>query len=214
MLENGADAVSDAGGIDTATSTISRSLAVGGLTAVENLALVNVATALNGFGNNLNNVITGNNFNNTLSGGNGNDTLRGGLGADTLIGGAGFDTLVGGLNNDFFVFNAPLLAADRDNIADFSNTAANNDTIRLENAVMPRLAAGALNPAFFHAGPAAADANDYIVYNRATGGLILPIPTAARRGAYLSVAVLAQQTGADIRGFRGHLKPPGAMAPP
>ena len=69
MLENGADAVSDAGGIDTATSTISRSLAAGGLTAVENLTLVNVATALNGTGNNLNNVITGNNFNNTLSGG-------------------------------------------------------------------------------------------------------------------------------------------------
>ena len=66
VLENGADAVSDAGGIDTATSTVSRSLAVGGLTAVENLTLVNVATALNGVGNNLNNVITGNNFNNTL----------------------------------------------------------------------------------------------------------------------------------------------------
>ena len=94
VLENGADAVSDAGGIDTATSTISRSLAVGGLTAVENLTLVNVATALNGTGNNLNNVITGNNFNNTLSGGNGNDTLRGGLGADTLIGGLGNDVYV------------------------------------------------------------------------------------------------------------------------
>ena len=91
MLENGADAVSDAGGIDTATSTISRSLAVGGLTAVENLTLVNVATALNGIGNNLNNVITGNNFNNTLSGGLGNDTLRGGLGNDTLDGGTGVD---------------------------------------------------------------------------------------------------------------------------
>ena len=94
MLENGADAVSDAGGIDTATSTISRSLAVGGLTAVENLTLVNVATALNGTGNNLNNVITGNNFNNTLDGGVGNDTLRGGLGADTLIGGLGNDVYV------------------------------------------------------------------------------------------------------------------------
>ena len=94
VLENGADTVSDAGGIDTATSTISRSLAVGGLTAVENLTLVNVATALNGIGNNLNNVITGNNFNNTLSGGNGNDTLRGGLGADTLIGGLGNDVYV------------------------------------------------------------------------------------------------------------------------
>ena len=29
----------------------------------------------------------------------------------------------------------------------------------------------ALNPAFFHAGAAAADANDFIVYNQATGVL-------------------------------------------
>ena len=35
-------------GVDTATSTISRSLAGGGLIAVENLTLANVATALNG----------------------------------------------------------------------------------------------------------------------------------------------------------------------
>ena len=76
VLENGADGVSNSGGVDSATSTISRSLAVGSLTAVENLTLANFATALNGVGNNLNNVITGNNFNNTLAGGNGNDTLK------------------------------------------------------------------------------------------------------------------------------------------
>jgi serralysin len=72
-------------------------------------------TALNGFGNNLNNVITGNNFNNTLSGGLGNDLLLGGngndrlfgeLGADALIGGLGRDILAGGANNDIFRFTA------------------------------------------------------------------------------------------------------------
>ena len=38
---------------------------------------------------------------------------------------------------------------------------------------MPKLGAGvhALNPAFFRAGPAAHDANDYVVYNRANGYL-------------------------------------------
>ena len=139
VLENGADGIVDPGGVDQVTSTISRSIA--SFTTVENLVLVNVATALSGLGNNLANAIAGNNFNNTLAGGIGNDTLSGLAGSDTLIGGAGFDTLVGGLNNDFFVFNAPLLAANRDNITDYSNTAANNDTIRLENAVMPGLAA-------------------------------------------------------------------------
>ncbi|MDQ0323703.1 Ca2+-binding RTX toxin-like protein [Pararhizobium capsulatum DSM 1112] len=91
VLEDGSDTVIDAGGIDSATSTISRSLAVGGLVAVENLTLVNVATALSGTGNNLNNVLTGNTFNNALSGGNGNDTLVGGRGADALNGGSGTD---------------------------------------------------------------------------------------------------------------------------
>ena len=51
---------------------------------------------------------------------------------------------------------------------DFNHVA---DTIRLENAIFTKLGAGvhALNPGFFHADPAAADANDYIVYNKATG---------------------------------------------
>ena len=83
VLENGTDAVSDSGGIDTITSTINRSLA--GYAAVDNLTLVNVATALTGTGNGLNNVITGNNFANTLSGAAGTDTLIGGAGNDTYV---------------------------------------------------------------------------------------------------------------------------------
>ena len=77
----------DSSGVDTVTSTVSRSLA--GYTTVENLTLVDVATAVSGTGNNLANVITGNSFNNTMTGGAGNDTLRGGAGSDTLVGGAG-----------------------------------------------------------------------------------------------------------------------------
>jgi Ca2+-binding RTX toxin-like protein len=52
------------------------------------------SAALNGTGNELNNVITGNAGANSLNGGNGNDTLVGGLGADTLTGGAGDDIYV------------------------------------------------------------------------------------------------------------------------
>jgi serralysin len=92
----------------------------------------------------------------------GNDTLDGGLGNDTLIGGA---------NDDTFVFNTPLNAlTNRDTITDFNHI---NDTFQLENAIFTKLGAGVhfLNPAFFHAGAAAADANDFVVYNQATGGL-------------------------------------------
>ena len=96
MLENGADIVSDTGGIDTATSTVSRWLAGGGLTTVEKLTLVNVATALKGYRNSLDNVITGNSFVNKLYGGAGNDWLNGGAGNNTLTGGAGNDMLIGG----------------------------------------------------------------------------------------------------------------------
>jgi Ca2+-binding RTX toxin-like protein len=106
----------------------------------------------------------------TLSGGNGIDRLNGGIGNDTLNGGLGIDNLTGGANSDFFVFNTALNAAtNRDIVTDFSHV---DDTFRLENAIFTKLAAvGTLNPAFFRAGTTALDANDYIVYNQATGAL-------------------------------------------
>ena len=48
-------------------------------------------TAVNGTGNNLNNVLTGNAANNTLTGGAGDDTLDGNMGTDTMVGGTGND---------------------------------------------------------------------------------------------------------------------------
>jgi subtilisin-like proprotein convertase family protein len=171
VLENGSDGIVDTGGVDTATSTISRSIA--SYATVENLTLLNFASALAGTGNNLGNTITGNGFANTLTGGIGNDILGGEAGSDVLIGGVGIDTLSGGASNDFFVFNAPLSAANRDTITDFANVSGNNDAMRLENAVMPNLGAGvhALSAAFFRAGAAAADANDHVIYNRSSGAL-------------------------------------------
>jgi Ca2+-binding RTX toxin-like protein len=60
---------------------------------VENLTLAGTA-AINGTGNELNNVLTGNSVNNLLAGGAGNDTLNGAAGNDTLIGGLGNDAYV------------------------------------------------------------------------------------------------------------------------
>ncbi|MEH1821952.1 MAG: cadherin-like domain-containing protein [Nostoc sp.] len=68
---------------------------------VENLTLTGTA-AINGTGNNLDNILIGNTGANFLSGGDGNDSLIGGAGNDTLLGGSGNDTLDGGLGSDSF----------------------------------------------------------------------------------------------------------------
>ena len=145
-------------------------------------------------GNGGNDRLIGDDSNDTLNGGIGNDVLNGGPQNDTLFGGAGNDDLTGGANNDFFVFNTALNAAtNRDTVRDFSHV---DDTFRLENAIFTKLGGGAgahqMNPAFFRAGAAAADANDYIVYNRATGVLSYDANGNAAGGA-IAFAVLVNK---------------------
>lgn len=109
-------------GIDTVESSVTYTLG----SAVENLTLTGNA-AINGTGNELDNLIIGNEASNALygglgnnslfgrggddllvtgsgqdylDGGDGNDTLNGNLGSDTLFGGAGNDVLNGGDGDD------------------------------------------------------------------------------------------------------------------
>ncbi|MCB1934065.1 MAG: calcium-binding protein, partial [Candidatus Accumulibacter sp.] len=139
------------------TLALTKAQATGGsgtdtLKSIENLA-----------GSNFNDSLTGNDAANELAGGSGNDTLNGGLGNDTLSGGAGsdtirFDTLLNALTN-------------RDTITDFNVVA---DTIELENAIFASLTStGTLAAGSFHAGAgvSAADADDYILYDSASGAL-------------------------------------------
>lgn len=91
------DVVKDASGVDTITSSISRSLT--GYATIENLRLTGVAD-IKATGNSLANILTGNAGKNTLDGGSGNDTLNGAAGVDTLIGGSGNDTYVLGAEKD------------------------------------------------------------------------------------------------------------------
>ena len=83
--------------------------------------------------------------------------------------------------------------------------AGNNDSFQLENAIFTKLgAAGALNGNFFHLGAAAADANDFIVYNQATGALFYDINGSGAGGA-IQIATLNTQSSPHRQRFRGDL---------
>lgn len=88
-VDNTADVVTEfAGeGIDTVEASVTYTLG----SELENLILTGL-TAIDGTGNDLNNLLQGNAADNTLTGGAGNDTLNGKQGLDILIGGAGNDT--------------------------------------------------------------------------------------------------------------------------
>ena len=110
------------------------------------------ATWLNLTGNTLDNTIVGNDAANAINGATGNDTLTGGLG------------------NDQFVFSTALNASTNvDAIEDFTIGA---DLLVLDNDIFKALGApGALTLGFLGFGAAAADADDRLVYDGATGHL-------------------------------------------
>ena len=144
------------------------------------------AIAIDGTGNGLANALIGNSAANLLKGGAGNDTLDGKGGNDTLTGGSG---------NDIFRFTTK---GHSDKITDY-NVA--NDTIQLENSVFTALTAtGPLAAGQFKVGTQAADANDFIVYNNATGALLYDADGNGANAAIqiATVGVGLGMTNADI----------------
>jgi Ca2+-binding RTX toxin-like protein len=112
--------------------------------------------------------ISGSNGSSYLTGTSGNNWLKGNGGRDVLVGKEGSDLLTGGTHQDAFVFNTTI-GKDVDFITDFSPA---DDSIRLENTIFTKLTkTGALSSDFFKVAEKAADANDYIVYNKSTGVL-------------------------------------------
>ena len=155
FVENAGDVVTEY--LNQGTDTVSSRLTYTLPANVENLILTG-ALVINGTGNNLTNVIIGNTAANQLDGGLGDDTLDGGLGNNMLTGGTG---------NDVFKFTT---LGHIDTITDY-NVA--NDTIQLENAVFTALTTtGTLAAGQFRIGTQAVDANDFIIYNNATGALL------------------------------------------
>jgi Ca2+-binding RTX toxin-like protein len=118
------------------------------------------------------NGLAGNDFISSLAGadlivgGIGSDTLIGNRGADTLRGGQGDDTLNGGNGLDTFRLNSLSFI---DTITDF---VVADDTLQLVSSVFTRLTTGVLNPTNFTIGTSAIDADDYLIYNYATGTLL------------------------------------------
>ncbi|OQX11774.1 MAG: hypothetical protein BWK76_18660, partial [Desulfobulbaceae bacterium A2] len=112
VLEGSTDVVTELAG--EGTDTIRAGFTMTLAAHLENLTLTGSA-AINGTGNELDNVLTGNGGINTLNGGDGNDTLsglagndilNGNAGSDTLDGGTGNDTMRGGVGDDSYVVNA------------------------------------------------------------------------------------------------------------
>ena len=133
-------------GIDTVIATVSHTLALN----VENLVLSG-SKPIDGTGNALDNVLVGNGKANILDAKEGSDILTGGAGADQ------------------FVFSTTLGADNVDTITDFQ---AGLDTIVLDASIFAAPGAG-LGSGEFRAnvGGIAKDANDFILYDTATGAL-------------------------------------------
>jgi len=143
-------------------------------------------------GNGLSNTLNGEAGNDLVSGGAGGDRLIGGLGNDTLIGGLGNDTLSGGAGADLFRFDTrPHASSNVDRITDFN---VRDDTVQLENSVFAALTKlGILAAGSLRAGAGvtrAADANDYLIYNKSTGALYYDVDGSGA-GAAVQFATLS-----------------------
>ena len=108
IVDNAGDQVieADGGGVDLVQSSVTYTLGDN----VENLELQ--TGAVQGYGNELNNMIAGNSGDNVLDGGAGADQLAGGTGSDVLIGGLGADRLSGGEDADYLLIDSQDIGID------------------------------------------------------------------------------------------------------
>ena len=153
LVNNGTEFISELAneGTDIAYAGVSYILSEGASVELLSTNSIGSTNALN---------LTGNELGQTLWGNGGANVLDGKGGADTLNGFGGADT---------FAFTSALGASNVDILADFSVV---DDTIALDDAIFAGIGTpGAFNAGAFVAGTTAADADDRIVYNAATGQL-------------------------------------------
>ncbi|TJW39636.1 MAG: calcium-binding protein [Mesorhizobium sp.] len=178
VVDNAGDTVREevGAGHDKIVSSVSLDLRVGYLVNVENVTLIGSAD-LNASGNGLSNTIVGNAGDNLLIGYDGSDQLRGGGGNDVIHGvegndlingDEGFDSIITGRGFDRVVFDTPLAPDNIDAVQDFDTL---RDLFLLDHAIFGALAPGAVPADAFVIGTAAADADDRLVYDAASGWL-------------------------------------------
>ena len=176
VVRDAGDVVIEAadGGVDTVRAMLTHRLAEG----VERLLLQDVrdaggdVVAMNGIGSSGDDFIRGNAADNVLIGRGGSDLLRGGDGADD------------------FLFDRTLGPANIDVIADFDASEGDRVLIRTHLVGATADAAGVLDAALFAAGPEAAQADDRLVFDAATGRLSYDADGAGGTDA-VQIAVLA-----------------------
>ncbi|MBL8497733.1 calcium-binding protein [Nitrosomonas sp. JL21] len=130
--------------------------------------------ALGGLGNDLisgnagDDVLSGGDGHDKLLGGAGNDNLNGNVGDDILNGGIGRDTLFGAAGKDKYLFDTAAAPVNADKINGYVTA---DDTIWLDDTIFSNLDVGVLDPENFVKGAdvAAADANDFVLYDTASG---------------------------------------------
>jgi len=175
------------------TDTVKVGFASYTLTAnFENLTLTGTV-AIDGTGNNSNNLLTGNNAANTLTGLDGNDTLLGGSGNDTLVGGNGNDVLTGGSGLEQFVLNAP--GTGIDSITDFKVI---DDTLVVSASQFGGgLTVGtAIDSSQFRIGAGATTAttaDHRFIYNSTNGALFFDADGSATTAMAIQLATLSPQ---------------------
>ena len=162
-------------GIDTIQSSVTFSLAA--LVNVENLTMIGTK-AINGTGNNLDNIILGNSAKNVINGGLGNDILTGGNSADT------------------FQFNTALNSnTNVDTITDFVH---GTDKIQLSRSIMSNLNSGTkLNPLDFVLSTAVLDASDRIIYDQSNGAIYYDADGSGAVAA-IQIAIIGVETHSTI----------------
>ena len=155
FVDQAGDIIVETAGTDNVNASVSYSLAAG--VSVETLRTTDAAatTAIN---------LTGNNLANTVVGNAGVNVLNGGASASDN------DMLTGGAGNDYFAFNTALNAPPTSTPSPTLRwrTTPSGWTMRCSPGSRP---VGVLNADAFHIGTAAADAEDRLVYNSATGAL-------------------------------------------
>lgn len=123
VVDNAGDVVTEnaSEGIDTVQSSITYTLG----SNLEYLTLTGKA-AINGTGNELDNLLTGNTADNTLDGGLGNDTLAGGKGNDTYIVDSSGDTITESGNSGTDTVKASVTYTLSNNVENLTLTGSAN----------------------------------------------------------------------------------------